>query len=410
MNARLAPMPDDAYVRPWPLHPQPLPGEALSSWLARICELYPHIRPSDLLADLEIDCAVEDLDRYTPEPILAELAGRGAVPVERVRMMTLAGWTPWLLDSTDPADCDFDTYVHQFSILLPADLARQDRRRRTPTHDAWLPWASTPRSRACPACIDSLESTADINMTLLHQYPVLSSCLDHRCRLEPCSAFPGHAIFWDQVRFGSDERVSPVPVPSAVTELDRRSTEALTTGWVKLGPGRVHAAVWFRLLRTVADEVSTPLVRTGRWATRLVAIWKAAGRPRPLRTAWVPFEDLHWDEQAKVLEAAAIGIAMVESGEIDAGGAHASLLSPRPYEPVDPGTAPTRSSYPAPERDLWADAHAAAEAAIAAARVDPASASSLYNFLRMGCRTAAELDETVQLFLDHGIPLQHPPT
>ncbi|WP_155288467.1 MULTISPECIES: hypothetical protein [Nocardiaceae] len=31
MNARLAAMPDDAYVRPWPLHPQPLPGEALSS-------------------------------------------------------------------------------------------------------------------------------------------------------------------------------------------------------------------------------------------------------------------------------------------------------------------------------------------------------------------------------------------
>ncbi len=101
---------------------------------------------------------------------------------------------------------------------------------------------------------------------------------------------------------------------------------------------------------------------------------------------------------------------MVESGEIDAGGAHASLLRPRPYEPVDPGTAPTRSSYPAPERDLWADAHAAAEAAIAAARVDPASASSLYNFLLRGCRTAAELDETVQLFLDHGIPLHHPPT
>ena len=98
MNARLAAMPDGAYVRPWPLHPQPLPGEALSSWLARICELYPHIRPSDLLADLDIDCAVGDLDRYTPEPILVELAGRGAVPVERVRMMTLAGWTPWLLE------------------------------------------------------------------------------------------------------------------------------------------------------------------------------------------------------------------------------------------------------------------------------------------------------------------------
>ncbi len=204
MNARLAPMPDGAYVRPWPLHPQPLPGEVLSSWLARICELYPHIRPSDLLAELEIDCSVEDLDRYTPEPILVELAGRGAVPVERVRMMTLAGWTPWLLDSTDPADCDFDTYVHQFSILLPADLAREDRRRRTPTSEAWLPWASTPRSRACPACIDSLESTADMNMTLLHQYPVLSSCLDHplSTRTLLCVAWSCNLLGSGPVRFG----------------------------------------------------------------------------------------------------------------------------------------------------------------------------------------------------------------
>lgn len=103
--------------------------------------------------------------------------------------------------------------------------------------------------------------------------------------------------------------------------------------------------------------------------------------------------------------AAAIGIAMVESSEIDAGRAHASLLRPRPYEPVDPGPAPTRSHYPAPERNARADAHAATEAAIAAARVDPASARSLYNFLQAGCRIAKELDETAQLFADHGIPL-----
>ncbi|MDJ0361026.1 TniQ family protein [Rhodococcus sp. H29-C3] len=398
----------DDRIRPWPLHPAPRPGESLTSWLSRTCEVYSLTNPAHLLTGFDI--AARDLDRYTAEPILTVLAGRGAVPVERLRLMTLAGWTPWLLDSTDPVGCDFDTYVHQFSILLPADLSMEDRRRRTPTDDAWLPWVSAMGNRACPTCIDSLESSADITVRLLQQTSVLSSCLDHRCRLEPCSVLPGHAIFWDQVRFGSDERVPPVPVPAAVTEMDRRTTAALTTGWVDLRPGRVHAAVWFRLLRTVVDEVSTPLCRTGRWATRLVAIWRAAGYSRPPRTARVPFEGLRGDEQAKVLGAAAAAVTMIENGEIDAGGAHASLLCPRPYEPVDPGTAPTRSYYPAPERDAWAEVHAAAEAAIAAARVDPTSARSLYNFLRWGCRTARELDETVQLFVDHGIPLQHPPT
>ena len=203
----------------------------------------------------------------------------------------------------------------------------------------------------------------------------------------------------------------PIRVSAAVTELDRRTATALRTGWVELRPDRVHAAVWFRLLRTVVDEVSTPLVRAGRWSRKLVAIWKAAGYSRPPRAARMPFEDLRGNEQAKVLGAAAAAITMIENGEIDAGGVDASLLRPRPYKPVDPGTAPTRSHNPAPERNRWAEVQAAAEEAVAAARVDPASArSSLYDFLRWGCRTAKELDETVQLFVAHGIPLQHPLT
>ncbi|OZF42067.1 TniQ family protein [Rhodococcus sp. 14-2470-1a] len=408
MTARPETEPGDDRIRPWPLHPAPLPNESLTSWLSRTCEVYSLTNPAHLLTGFDI--AAHELDRYTPEPILTALAERGAVPVERLRPMTLAGWTPWLLDSTDPAGCDFDTYVHQFSILLPADLAIEDQRRRTPTDDAWLPWVSAMGSRACPTCIDSLETTADITVCLLQQTSVLSSCLHHHCRLEPCFVLPGHAVFWDQVRFGSEERVPPVPVSAAVTELDRRTTAALRTGWVELRTGRVHAAVWFRLLRAVVDEVSTPLCRASRWATRLVAIWKAAGYSRPPRAARVPFEDLRGDEQAKVLGAAAAAITMIENGEIDGGGVDASLLRPRLYEPVDPGTAPTRSSYPVPERNAWAEVHAAAEEAIAAARVDPASARSLYDFLRWGCRTAQKLDETVQLFVDHGIPLHHPPT
>ena len=39
-------------------------------------------------------------------------------------------------------ECDFDTYVHQLSVLLPPHLARDDRSRRAPTEPGWLPWVT----------------------------------------------------------------------------------------------------------------------------------------------------------------------------------------------------------------------------------------------------------------------------
>ncbi len=308
------------------------------SWLARTTALYSLINTADLLDGLGVDTSGVDLDRYTREPVLTALAQRGGSTAERLREMTLAGYTPWLLDSTDPSECDFDTYVHQFSVLLPPGLAMADRRRRTPAAGTWLPWVSKLDTRACPLCIDALDTDADIAVMMAHQYPMLTSCTKHLCRLEFCAVIPGRLVFWDRTPAGSDEHAPPIPVPAVVAEIDRRTAAAMTSGSVELVAGRVQAAVWFRLLRTVVDEVSTPLVRTGWWAKPLSAIWKSTGCSRPLRTSWVPFEQLPWDEQANVLFAAATAIIAVENDEITASGADACLLRPRRYEPVDPGT------------------------------------------------------------------------
>jgi hypothetical protein len=77
--------------RPWPLHPQPLPGETLSSWLARTSALYSSITAADLLDGLGLDTSGVDLDRHTPEPVLSALAQRSTCTAERLREMTLAG-------------------------------------------------------------------------------------------------------------------------------------------------------------------------------------------------------------------------------------------------------------------------------------------------------------------------------
>jgi len=74
---------------------------------------------SDLLQhDLGFD-QVHDLDIRPPAVLLEMLAQRSGVELDQLRSMTLAGWTPWLLDSLDPAPSAFDTYAYQFSVLLP---------------------------------------------------------------------------------------------------------------------------------------------------------------------------------------------------------------------------------------------------------------------------------------------------
>lgn len=106
----------------WPLHPQPGPLEALSSWLARLTGLY-HLSVSDLLTGnlgLVGFTVPEDLDHDPPAAMLAALADRTGVDFARIRATTLAGWRPWLLDALDGPDrhAMFDDYVRAHSVLL----------------------------------------------------------------------------------------------------------------------------------------------------------------------------------------------------------------------------------------------------------------------------------------------------
>lgn len=386
---------------PWPLHPPPGPLEAMTSWLRRTCTYYGLARPADLLPGFDISDL--DVDRCVPEPLLAYLARRSTVPVSWLRSMTLSGWTPWLLDDTDPVGCDFDTYVHQFSILLPTELAVQDRRCRTPAGGTWLPWVSALRTRACPVCIADIECSADISVALLQQLSLLTSCPAHGCRLEFGSVLPGRAVLWD--RTASEERLQPVSASPEIVALDRRTARALTSGWVQLDRDRVHAAVWFRMLRSVVDDVCTPLCRAGRWSKVLSSIWNSTGHPRPPQASRVVFEHLRWTEQERVLAAAASAIFAIERGDIAAGGAHAGLLAPIPDETVDPGTAPTRSCFPARERSAWDGVQGAIDAAIEFARGNSAAAASLFAFLHTGCHTPEDTARLEKVFADLHIHL-----
>ena len=292
--------------RRWPLHPRPGPDEALSSWLARVAGVY-GLPVQDLLrhnlgqaSALADDPAAADLDWDPPAAVLAALDERTGAGLGELRRMTMAGWVPWLLDTLDDGRQEaFDTYVRQHSVLLaPGEAGRS----AVPRWRPWLPERQAhPARRICPVCA----ADPDRGTPLTARLPIMTSCAGHGCRLKPGLDVAFTALAG---------QVPPEPATAHAAAMDRLTCQGLTTGLVTLPRRAVHAGVWFRLLRTLLDELSMPLSRIGAQSGRtLDRIWRATGRPaRAGLKVWRPFERLDWPRQEAMLEAAATALHLAE--------------------------------------------------------------------------------------------------
>ncbi|CCK24670.1 hypothetical protein BN159_0291 [Streptomyces davaonensis JCM 4913] len=136
-------------ARRWPLHPQPAPLEALSSWLNRLVQLY-EMPVTDLLKHNLglVDLAVPaDLGVDPPLAMVTALAERTGVPLVRLRSMTLGGWVPWLFDMLpvpiQDARTVFDTYVRDNSVAQ-GEPVRLLVVGQVPVHRGERPTASRP--------------------------------------------------------------------------------------------------------------------------------------------------------------------------------------------------------------------------------------------------------------------------
>lgn len=369
----------------WPLHPQPAEGESLSSWLSRVARCY-HMELQDLLEHDLGHGRSDDLDRAPPAALLDTLARRSGLAPERLRGMTLAGLTPWLLDSVDPGPAAFDCYVGQFSVLLPA---RRRPSREVPGWRAWVP--QQPILRACPRC---LEASGNRVLLLLWQIPLSVGCPVHGCHLEAYLGTPGNFLAW------ASERTDPRPVPEACAAMDRRTWQALTDGFVELPRRRVHAGVWFRLLRSLVEDLLIPRSRHPARGRDLCSVWERSGYPvRAGLGLWRPYERLAVSLQLRVMEAAAMAIRMIETGDIVGRGTQAALFLPEPPVRIHEG----RRCPLSPWRRL---SDAAAEA-IREARRDPHAAQGLLHIVLFGRSDPDSILQARKLLLDVGIPPEH---
>ena len=239
--------------RRWPLHPQPGPLEALSSWLVRLARPY-GMHVNDLLGpELGVLGHAPDLVDYDPPPeIFTALAERTGVDPAQLRAMTIPGWVPWLFDVYPVARREaaevFASYVRQDSVLIEPRAATRPKVMRSPWRGPWLP--AHPLHRTCPVCA----AEPGPRRALFWELPLTVGCTEHRCRLEsPAGQINLYAALKRELKH---EEPQPVPIPEPLATLENYTHQALTAGRVTL-PGRtVHAGVWFRLLRSLLDELS----------------------------------------------------------------------------------------------------------------------------------------------------------
>ncbi|WP_073708031.1 TniQ family protein [Glutamicibacter sp. 0426] len=348
----------------WPLHPAPGQGEALTSWLHRLATVYGMNFDQLVSRDLTppgvlMPSRLRSLDLEAPSDLITTVAERTGVPEKRVHRMTVAGWVPWLLDSLQPEEIprsSYQTYVRQDSVLF---TFKERPYREVLDWRAWLPLHSKERrvSRVCPVCVESTTDNSFV-LTLIAQLPITLTCPHHGCRLAPAFG-PYEFVGWE------NNKINKRPALGQIIIQDARTEEALTTGKVTLPRRTIHVGVWFRLLRTVIEEISTTLSNLRVRPRRMIElIWREAGHPvrAGIIGAARTYESLSWPQQEMLLEAAATAMQLVEAGKIEAHGTLGHLLTREPDRTVHDG---------APSRGLWDGAHAAADECLVRAQQDP---------------------------------------
>lgn len=334
-----------------------------------------------------------DIDILPPTGFLEIIAQRSGVELDRLHLMTMAGWVPWLLDSMAPDPDSFTCYVHQMSVLFPHKKCLS---RFVPRWRAWLPKQTL--QRACPKCLN--ESLGHEIFKLMWQFPLFISCPIHGCWLQSYIG-DGQLSLWCKqdaslIREASD----------AIKKMDRRTEQALTYGQVELPRRPIHAGIWFRLLRTLIEELSTPISLCGLQPKQFRKIWATCEHPvRAGQFRWYPFEMLDLSVQLQFLEASAVAMNMIENQEIKARGILACLFLPEPDQIVDSGHQPPELPEPT-EKEIhyWQLAERSLAKTIDEARKNPAVAKALFTVLLFG-RQDTKAIRTIRKHLSaFGIP------
>jgi len=250
----------------WPVHPGPKEAESLSSWLRRLAMVY-GLSLKDLIEHDLGFCRRQQqrhwLDMAPPTKLLTAVAARTGIPLERIQQSTMAALRPVL----------YAYFDRKFSACSTVLMAQP----KPPLHLNLQKWILrhelVNEFTACRRCLDNYPNAA---VLLPWRLRIITSCPEHGVMLEAVR------ITGDTVEWRKDvEELAP----ALVSRLDLRTWQALTTGSVNLTGGSVPAGLWFRLLRTIWDELNRPLEECHDKA--VLAVWTGISRlPSMTKDFW----------------------------------------------------------------------------------------------------------------------------
>lgn len=278
----------------WPVHPEPIDGEALSSWLRRIGRIYGCSVPDLLKYDLGFpEIKTRGLDVEAPAALLVAIEARTGLPVKAMERITFAGSVPFLFKRpfTDPVKTDVEYCSVLFEPPDPPPGSHSKLRQ-------WFRKEYLSKINGCRHCLADYPNGA---ILLGWGLTVVLSC-------------PIHGLMLESARINSEGldwvKEKEEAAPELVCQLDRRSMEAVAEGCVQLPGGLVSASQWFSMLQTIFHELNAPpfSLERGRfnWQFKL---WDAADY-----NSIGPFETFKFDTSCALL--IALAIDLMEKGEI----------------------------------------------------------------------------------------------
>ena len=260
-----------------PLHPRPLPHEALSSWVGRLASAYGMVPDAFLRTALGIDPAPDDreLDGGAGSPGLSSvLAERTGVPERRILAMTLAGYAPRLTGAPVSSAGLFSADAGRACWFMPTT---GDVETDPEPDEPWVPWQADDllagMPRCCPGC---LWADAVPYVRLYWRWAWMASCPQHAEALVPVVRSPW--LIRDHVP-REPQRAAP-----DLLVLDHVTLGVATGGPARLPGcgGSVPGATWLRALRALLNELTCPASRFEPEVRAEVdgAWWRAGRTPR----------------------------------------------------------------------------------------------------------------------------------
>ncbi|WGL59428.1 TniQ family protein [Pigmentibacter sp. JX0631] len=280
----------------FPVWPHPYKLESLSSWIMRIADYY-RINVDTLFEIgflLQKPSSWWDIDVSPSAELLNKISINTGLSLKYLNEMTVAGISPWVIDSIKPVyDFEFTRLTTSFCILNSNSPYFNTNSNCKKSLLPWMPnvpWKSTRINRFCPICIENKD--LDLPNLLVWRTVLVSSCLRHECLLVETKNNS-----WDQLSW----KENIISTKYLNTWLDEITLNAIETGFAKLGNEKINVSIWVRFLRSLFHELTIES-RDFKDQERINEIWRYAGLKKPRNKI---FELLEIKERANVTKCAA---------------------------------------------------------------------------------------------------------